>query len=263
MNDVWNGEDIILKKDKGIEYLQFKRLNDFNVKHCYTLKSDNINFSENSKERDESFIKIANSLDINPSFLVRPIQTHTANVRCIDKILNPQELKEIDGLITNKSDIALVARNADCILMLFYDPINKVIANVHSGWRGTFQKICEKTVQKMITYYQCKPENINCFICPSIRKCHFEVDEDVKMLCENIFYFLDTNTFIEKGDIIDKKQKYYIDTVLINKLLLKNLCIREENIIDCNICSVCEKDKVHSYRIEKENKKIAASIIML
>ncbi len=36
MNDVWNGEDIILKKDKGIEYLQFKRLNDFNVKHCYT-----------------------------------------------------------------------------------------------------------------------------------------------------------------------------------------------------------------------------------
>ncbi len=83
------------------------------------------------------------------------------------------------------------------------------------------------------------------------------------MLCENIFYFLDTNTFIEKGDIIDKKQKYYIDTVLINKLLLKNLGIREENIIDCNICSVCEKDKVHSYRIEKENKKIAASIIML
>ena len=80
MNDVWNSEDIILKKDKGIEYLQFKRLNDFNVKHCYTLKSDNINFSENSKERDESFIKIANSLDINPSFLVRPIQTHTANV---------------------------------------------------------------------------------------------------------------------------------------------------------------------------------------
>lgn len=176
MNDVWNSEDIILKKDKGIEYLQFKRLNDFNVKHCYTLKSDNINFSENSKERDESFIKIANSLDINPSFLVRPIQTHTANVRCIDKILNPKELNEIDGLITNKSDIALVARNADCILMLFYDPINKVIANVHSGWRGTFQKICEKTVQKMITYYQCKPENINCFICPSIRKCHFEVD---------------------------------------------------------------------------------------
>ena len=53
----------------------------------------------------------------------------------------------------------------------------------------------------MITNYGCKPEDIYCFICPCIRKCHFEVDEDVKMLCENIFDFtliIFINSFIKK-----------------------------------------------------------------
>ena len=147
--------------------------------------------------------------------------------------------------------------------MIFYDPIKKVIANIHSGWRGTFQKIGEKTVNKMINNYKCNPEDIYCFFCPCIRKCHFEVDEDVKILCENIFNFLDTKEFIFKGDIVEGRQKYFIDTVLINKILFKKLGIQEKNMIDSNICSVCNKEKVHSYRVEKDKMKIATSIIIL
>ena len=74
-------------------------------------------------------------------------------------------------------------------LIIFYDPVKKVIANVHSGWRGTFQKIAEKTVLKMIENYNCNPEDIECFIWPSIRKCHFEVETDVKELCEKTFAY--------------------------------------------------------------------------
>ena len=44
----------------------------------------------------------------------------------------------------------LATTNADCILLLIYDPIKKVIANVHSGWKGTLQKISVKAVDKMI-----------------------------------------------------------------------------------------------------------------
>ena len=155
----------------------------------------------------------------------------------------------MDGLITNKKDIALTSKNADCILFLFYDPIKKVIANVHSGWRGTFQKIAEKAVVKMINFYDCKAEDILCFICPSIRKCHFEVSSDVKELCEGIFEFTNkTEEFIELGEIVDGEQKYNIDTVLINKILLTELGIKEKNIIDCNLCSVCNKDKISKSR---------------
>ena len=116
----------------------------------------------------------------------------------------------------------------------------------------------------MINYYGCKAEDILCFICPSIRKCHFEVETDVKELCEEIFKFTNrTEEFIEVGEIIDGEQKYNIDTVLINKILLTEIGIKEKNIIDCNICSVCNKDKVESVRVDGSNAGRATAIIML
>ena len=87
---------------------------------------------------------------------------------------------EIDGLVTNKTNISLATTNADCILLLFFDPVKKVIANVHSGWRGTLQRISIEAVNKMKDEYGCNPEDIICCICPSIRKCHFKVHKDVQ-----------------------------------------------------------------------------------
>ena len=143
-------------------------------------------------------------------------------------------------------------------------PKKEVIANVHSGWKGTFKKIVEKAVVKMRDYYDCNVEDIICCICPSIRKCHFEVDEDIKELCEDIFSFTGkVDTFIEKGNIVAGKQKYNIDTVLINKILLKDLGIKEENIIDSNLCSVCNKEILYSYRAEGETSKRNVAIISL
>lgn len=260
----FSNEDIIYVKGKEIEYIKFKILEKYNVKNCYTLKGENIDFSFNSEFEKASYSKISNELGICEKNLVKPIQTHTDIIKCIDRVYNSEELKDVDGLITDKKDIALTSKNADCILFLFYDPVKKVIANVHSGWKGTFKKIAEKTVVKMINYYKCNPEDIICCICPSIRKCHFEVDESVKTLCEEIFGFTNrTNEFIKKGDIKDSKQKFFIDTVLINKILLYNIGLNEKNIIDSNICSVCSCEKINSYRIEGENFRRATAIISL
>ena len=116
----------------------------------------------------------------------------------------------------------------------------------------------------MQNYYGCNPQDIIVCMTPSIRKCHFEVEEDVKLLCEEIFDFTGrTNEFIIKGDIKDGKQKYYIDTILINKILMKDVGIKNENIIDSGICSVCNKDKINSFRVEGKDFKLATSIISL
>lgn len=257
-------EEIIYNNKNGIEYIQFKKLLDLNVKHAYTLKGEGLDFYYNAKEELESNRKLFESLGLNLNTCVKPIQTHTSKVKCINRIMTKEELENVDGLITNIKGITLATTNADCILFLFYDPVKRVIANVHSGWKGTFQKISEKTVTKMINYYNCNPSDILCFICPSIRKCHFEVDEDVKILCENIFAFTNrTKEFIEKGRIIEQKQKYMIDTILINKILLEDLGIKSNNIIDCNLCSVCNSDKISSYRVEGKKFKRATAVITL
>lgn len=261
---IYNDENIIVKKENGVEFIQFRKLLELGIKHAYTLKGDGLNFRSTAKEQDESYRKIFEAIGLDAKTKVKPNQRHTSNTRCIDSVADYGNLTNVDGIITDKKDIALTTTNADCILFFMYDPVKKVIANVHSGWKGTFQKIGEKTIIKMQTNYGCRPEDILIFINPSIRKCHFEVDEDVKELCKEIFGFTKrTNEFIFEGEVKDSVQKYYIDTVKINRILFENLRIKEENIIDCEICSVCNKDKVHSYRAEGKDFKLATAIISL
>ena len=261
---MFNNSEIIVKDNGDVKYIQFKRLLKYGIKHCYTLKSENLDFSSDSEYIKDSYSRIAKALEINEDTIVKPKQTHTDIVKCIDKVMDSSELQDVDGLITNKINITLSTKNADCILFLFYDPVKKVIANVHSGWKGTFKKIGEKAVQKMIDYYGSNPEDIICCICPSIRKCHFEVDEDVKNLCIEIFGFTNKiDNFIEVGEIKDGKTKYMIDTVEINKILFRELGLKESNIIDSGICSVCNKDVIHSARVEGKDFVRATALIML
>lgn len=260
----FSNENIVYKNNGNIEYIQFKKLLKYGIKHAYTLKGENLDFSRNSEWEHESYLRLSKALELDEKTLVKPVQTHTDVVKCIDKIMENEELQNVDGLITNQKGITLTTKNADCILFLMYDPIKKVIANVHSGWKGTFQKIAEKTFVKMINLYGCKPENILVCICPSIRKCHFEVDEDVKDLCSKIFKFTNRlEDIIEVGEIKNEKTKYMIDTVLINQILLEELGVKKSNIIDCGICSVCNQDKIHSARAEGEHFKRATAVISL
>lgn len=256
--------EIIYKGNDEIKYIQFKRLLDYGIKHAYTLRGENINFSSKSELKDDSYKKICNALEIDSKTIIKPYQTHTSVVKCIDLQVDVENLQNVDGTITDKKNLTLATTNADCILFLLYDPVKNVIGNVHSGWRGTFQKILEKAIVKMINFYKSNPNDVICCICPSIRNCHFEVDEDVKELCEEIFLFTNkTKEFIKKGDLKEGKQKYFIDTVKINKILLNELGVKNENIIDSNLCSVCNSNIISSRRAEGEKFTLATAIITL
>ena len=61
----------------------------------------------------------------------------------------------------------------------------------------------------------------------------------------------------------DKGETWFVDTVKINQILLKKEGLKEENIIDSGICSVCNSDLIHSYRVEKQNFSLATAIISL
>lgn len=279
MKDLSN-ENVIHIKKNGVEYLQFRRLLEYSdiINHAYTLgintnyRTAKANKEPLAKEEYEKALddykNITKAIGSSYINVVKTNQEHTNCVKIAkDKInkdepdFNLEEYMHTDGLITNKKDIMLSTTNADCILLLFFDPVKKVIANTHSGWKGTLQRISVTTVNKMITEFDCNPEDIICCICPSIRKCHFEVDKDVKDMFYNEFKTLKTiNEIIEKNP---EKEKWNIDTVLINRIILKELGLKDENIIDSGICSVCNSDLVHSFRVEKEGYGLATALIEL
>ena len=271
-----SNENVIHIKDKDMEYLQFRKLLEYpEIKHLYTLglekdyRTVKANREPLDKDKYKQAVKNYEELceKINESHIkiIQAGQTHSDHVKAIYKkeIQDSEKIErkeDTDALITNKEDIILTTTNADCILLLMYDPVKKVIANVHSGWKGTLQRISVKTVEKMKEEYGSSPENIICCICPSIRKCHFEVDKEVKDLFENEFKDINTDDIIEETK---KDEKWNIDTVEINKIILQREGLKEENIIDSNLCSVCNKDIIHSFRVEKEEYGVESAIIKL
>lgn len=275
-----SNENVIhVKKDK-LEFLQFKRLLEYKdiLTHAYSL-GINMNFRtskiKNDKLTKEDYEKAINdykllcdSIQLNYINLVKTNQRHTDFIKLVEEKINKdipdfnlEKYNFTDGLITNKKNIVLSTTNADCILLLFFDPVKKVIANVHSGWKGTLQRISVKTVKKMIKEYNCNCKDIICCICPSIRKCHFEVETEVKESFEE--EFKDLNNIDE---IIEEKiqnKKWNIDTVLINKTILEREGLNRTNIIDSGICSFCNSNLIHSYRVEKEKYGLNTALIGL
>lgn len=281
MKDLSNKNVIHIVKD-GIQYLQFRKLLEYDniITHAYSLGID-MNFrtakpnkQKIAKEEYEKAVKdykaICEALNIDYLNVVKTNQEHTNNIQIVNKKINIsnmdinlEEYNNTDALITNKQNLILSTTNADCILMILFDPITKTIANIHSGWRGTLQRISVKAVEKMIKEFNCNLKDIICCICPSIRKCHFEVDKDVKEMFEREFIDLQID---KRTDIMEKqevKEKWNIDTVLINKIMLEELGLKQENIIDSGICSVCNSDLIHSYRVEKQRYGLGTALISL
>lgn len=252
--DLIFNEEIVYKNNGKIKYLQFRKLLEYpEINHAFVIKP--LNFK--NAEIDiliENYKPILKELNINIEEIVKPYQTHTDKIFNITKEegIHIEELKDVDGLVTEKNKKALSLVFADCMPIYLYDSVKKVIANIHSGWKGTLKQIGKKAVLQMKNDYGCNPNDIIAVLGPAIRKCHFEVDEDVYNLFKEKFEYMD----IWK-DIVEKceNDKYKIDTVLINKIMLLEAGLEENNIIDSKVCTMCSRKVMHSYRAEKEESR--------
>lgn len=271
-----SNENVIHVNKNGVEYIQFKRLLQYGIKHAYGLKPAYYNTKPGFvSEREyeiaiENYKRLCEAIDCDYNRIIKPYQNHTDVVEVVEAYENGMSIEQekymnVDGLITNLPNCILATTNADCILLIIYDPVKKTIANVHSGWKGTFKKIIVNAVNKMINYYGSNPKDIIVCMCPSIRKCHFRVRKDVKEMCEDIFSY--TNRLEEIIEYVGKDEtsqdSWVIDSILINKIMLIDCGILEENIVDSGICSVCNSQCVHSCRVEGEKYGLCSAVICL
>ena len=185
---------------------------------------------------------ILKELNLNNYYELK--QTHSDIINILDNNYINNTIG--DAIITNIPNKPIIIKVADCIPILLYDKENKVLALVHSGWKGTIKNITSKTVNTMIEKFNSKPQNIYSYIYPSIKKCHFEVEEDVYMQFKEKIKDIDKYT-------TTKNNKYYIDMQSIIKDNLTNLGIT--NITDTNICTYCNHHIYHSYRYNHTDKR--------
>lgn len=205
-------------------------------------KDDLIEEVENNKKL------LCEELKISLKNLVIPVQTHSDNIGIIEQDL--QVFENTDALITNQNEIAIALNFADCVPLIFYDPIKKVIAAAHAGWRGTAAKIGPKTVKKMAAEFSCKPEDIIALIGPAIDKCCFEVKEDVM---EELIKSVNNKC----SDVFSKN---HADLKLINKIQLLDCRVKKIDV--CEYCTSCQSELFFSYRKECGNTARHSAIIM-
>jgi len=188
-------------------------------------------------------------------------QRHTANVACIGPTAYGAELNwrrslpDIDAVVTDLPNLPLMTIHADCPPLILFDPVQKVAATVHSGWRGTVGKIGLVAVETMMQKYGCLPANILAGIGPSIGPCCYQVGEPVlTQVCEA---FGESAAYGTNPLLQNREGSWYFDLWAANCLLLLEAGLLPTHIENSQLCTFCHADLFFSYRAIGEAQRHA------
>ena len=162
---------------------------------------------------------------------------------------------EYDGLMTDLPGVTLVKHFADCVPLFFYDPVHRVAAISHAGWRGTVQRIGGKTIQSMGQTYGSRPQDIYCAIGPSIGPCCFEVDAPVRDAFAQSYG--GASPHIHE----DGNGKFHIDLQACNREDMLQNGIPASQIAMANLCTSCDPETFYSHRRDRGHTGTLAGLI--
>ncbi len=205
-------------------------VSDFNLSF-HTGKEDQV---LKNRERLRQFFK-AKTLTI-------PKQCHGIKVEQITNQNSEQIPVDTDALITNVPGLAIGVLSADCVPILFYDPVQKALGAAHAGWKGTVAGIASATVQSMHESYGTNPADVIACIGPSISQPHFEVGEEVA----DQFRQLGLEACIQQ----EAGAKPHIDLWVANGLLLQEAGLLKSHIHTAALCTYEETRHFYSARAE-------------
>ncbi len=191
-------------------------------------------------------------------------QNHTNLVRVIDH--NSDQNLEYDGIVTKEKSLIICSKSADCGVVLFYDYKNNIIGCVHSGIKGTTNKINEVCIHKMISI-GAEIETILAYISPTINQHNYPTTKtkseliphqfkksentiDGKKLLKNLKYSLENHD----------EEIFFVDIKGLLKQQLIDLGIEQENIEVSELCTY-DNLNLHSYRRDRPNNGLGIGFI--
>ncbi len=209
----------------------------------------------------ENYRRFCAAVGVNAAALVKANQVHGVAVRRVtaaDAQSDPMaEVPfEADGLVTDVPGVTLVVFTADCIPILFFDPIRHVVAAAHAGWRGTAAAMAAQTVKAMEDY-GCKPSDIHAAIGPGIGPCCFETDADVPRAMEAQLGTLAAPYMLKNGE------KWRVDLKAVNRAVLLLAGLEPSHIDVSEDCTCCHPEKYWSHRYTHGLRGSQAAMIML
>lgn len=196
---------------------------------CMNLSASVGDDIENVKINRRIFFE---NLGINESNVTYQKQIHSTTINYSPA---PSHFEGCDAVYTDIKNNYLAVSVADCIPVFLYYPVKKIIAGIHSGWKGTFGKIVTATVEKLKSRFSADPSEIYAYIGPGISQERYEVGPEVGKL-------------FSSEVSIKRNGKYFVDLKKDNFNQLINSGLKKENIEVSDLCTFTEKELLHSYR---------------
>jgi hypothetical protein len=236
-----------------IRLLQFEKLLEFkDITHFSTTRTGgfsknhlagfNLGYSvgEDPKIVTQNLNLLAKALEITKEQLVSPQQTHSKNIGVVTSTTDI--FPNADALITNIPGICIFVRTADCVPILLYDPVQKAVAAIHSGWKSTLQEISKHTIHRMQKEYGTQPKNLIAAIGPSIGPEVYEVGPEVIEQFKNHFTFDNYITPVKNSD------KGLLNLWKINYQILIDSGVPKEQIEVAGMCTYSNPELFYSAR---------------
>jgi polyphenol oxidase len=185
-----------------------------------------------------------------------------------------------DALITRDPGVLLVVQTADCIPILLADPKRRVIAAIHSGWRGTVRRIAAKALGRMQMEFGTEPEDVTAALGPGIAQPCYEVGTEVA--AEFHAQFPNAREWFEGpfDQLADSDNdpnwlpwltmkppghappppRAHLDLIAANRAILEEAGIPQRNISSSGLCTACRSDLFFSFRKERTTGRMMAAI---
>ncbi len=224
-----------------------------NITHAFTTKDGGVSktpyatlnlafhVGDTSSDVEQNHQLLAQHLHYEKNSLIHMKQIHSSHVHKVLDTDNFESPHECDALITDKKETPLMVMVADCAPILFYDPINKVIAVAHAGREGVFQNIVKKVLDMFLKEYNSEVKNIYVSVGANIKVCCYEVGHEIVEQAEKLGM-----------EYALKKQKsgFFLDlNAIVKKQLLKE-GITHEHLAFAEECTCCKRETYFSYRAD-------------
>ena len=259
-------ESPLFQRETGLQHGFSTRKGGVSKEHLASL---NLSFSvEDAKENVlENFRRIGERFGKTPEDFVLSKQSHETKVLKVGTkdrgkgITKDRDYEGIDALITDEKGIILSCFSADCVPILFYDPIHKAVGACHSGWRGTKGKILQNVVEEMRKHFSSNPAEILIAIGPSICKEQYVVSEDLALSFLEDYPDLGEDTASPIQRI--SKDKFQLDLWDLNRRIALDSGIKEEHISISGYCTMENPELFFSHRYSQGKRGLQGAFICL
>ena len=259
-------ESPLFQREIGLQHGFSTRKGGVSKEHLASL---NLSFSvEDAKENVlENFRRIGERFGKTPEDFVLSKQSHETKVLKVGTkdrgkgITKDRDYEGIDALITDEKGIILSCFSADCVPILFYDPIHKAVGACHSGWRGTKGKILQNVVEEMRKHFSSNPAEILIAIGPSICKEQYVVSEDLALSFLEDYPDVGENSSSPIQRI--SKDKFQLDLWDLNRRIALDSGIKEEHISISGYCTMENPELFFSHRYSQGKRGLQGAFICL